>query len=51
METDPCENAWASHLECDDARVSRSSRVRKSVVSGKTATRTEVIYDITPCIP
>ncbi len=59
METDPCENAWAS-IKCalvvqadaiDNARVSRSSRVRKSIVSGKPATRTEVIYDITPCIP
>ena len=43
METDPCETAWAS-IKCalvvqadaiDDARVSRSSRGKKSVVSGK----------------
>ena len=26
---------WASHLECDDARVSRSSRGMKYIVSGK----------------
>ena len=49
METDPCETAWAS-IKCalvvqadaiDDARVSRSSRGKKSVVGGKSCHRTE----------
>jgi hypothetical protein len=46
METDPCENAWAS-IKCalvvqadaiDDARVSRSSRGMKNIVSGNAVT-------------
>jgi len=35
METDPGETSWASYLECDDAKVSRSSRGTKYIVSGK----------------
>ena len=55
METDPCETAWASHLECDDAKVSRSSRARKSVAGGDAASRQKSGpspngMDLTPCI-
>ena len=33
---------WASHLECDDARVSRSSRGTKYIVSGKAVGRQKI---------
>jgi hypothetical protein len=64
METDPCRSAGAS-IKCalvvqadaiDDAqKVSRSSRVRKSIVGGKSCRRTEVkraeADSLTPCNP
>ena len=55
METDPCETAWASYLECDDARVSRSSRGTKSVVSGKPVEGQKLVGTVVrpraPCNP